>query len=49
MKTLKNKIVAVTMILAGCIPVWLDNDATVLVMFGCIAVPLFFAKKQWVY
>lgn len=46
-KTWKNKIVAIAMILAGLLPVWIDGDATALLLFGCIAIPTFFAKENW--
>ena len=46
-KTWKNKIVAIVMILAGLLPVWIDGDATALLLFGCIAIPMFFAKENW--
>lgn len=49
MKTLKNKICATIMILVGIAPVIWENDATVLLFFGSFAVPLFFAKDNWIY
>lgn len=49
MKTWKNKVTAILLVLAGSVPVWLSNDATVLVFTSMFAVPLFFAKRQWVY
>ena len=48
-KTLKNKIYAVLLVLAGMVPMAIDNDATALVFLGAIAVPMFFAKEPWVY
>lgn len=46
MKTLKNKIVAVLLILGGWITYKLDNDATVLLMMIMFGVPTFFAKED---
>lgn len=48
MKTIKNKICAVLMILLGLMPVFLIEDATALIILGCLSIPLFFAKKNWV-
>lgn len=49
MKTLKNKLYAVVLLICGCLPVLIDKDATVLVFLALIAVPLFFAKENWIY
>lgn len=46
-ETWKNKITAIALILAGMIPVWIDRDGTALLFFACIALPTFFAKKNW--
>lgn len=48
-KTLKNKLSAIALILAGTVPVLLEGDGTALVFFSCIAIPLFFAKENWMY
>lgn len=48
MKTLKNKLCSVALVLCGCVLTFLDNDATALVLFGMIAVPMFFAKENWI-
>ena len=48
MKTLKNKIYAIALLICGCIPIFIDGDVTMLIFFGCIAIPLFFAKKNWI-
>ena len=48
MKTLKNKLYAVVFI-CGYLPVLIDKDATALVFFAFIAIPLFFAKENWIY
>lgn len=46
-RTWKNKITAIVLILGGMLPVALDGDGTALLFFGCIAIPMFFAKKNW--
>lgn len=48
-ETLRNKIYA--LLLIGCtLPVmFLDGDATATVFVGFIAVPMFFAKENWIY
>ncbi len=48
-ETFKNKVCATLLTIAGLIPVFVDGDATFLVFTGCIAIPLFFAKKNWIY
>ena len=49
MKTLKNKLYAVVLLICGYLPVLIDKDSTVLVFFAFIAIPLFFAKENWIY
>lgn len=49
MKTLKNKLYAVVLLICGYLPVLIDKDATALVFLTLIAVPLFFAKENWIY
>lgn len=48
MKTLKNKLYAIALLVCGSLGVAMENDATALVLFGMIAVPLFFAKENWI-
>lgn len=48
MKTLKNKLYAIALLVCGGLGVALENGATALVLFGIIAVPLFFAKENWI-
>lgn len=48
MKTFKNKLYAVGLMLCGSVPTFLEQDATALVFIGMIAVPLFFAKENWI-
>ena len=49
MKTLKNKLYAVVLLICGYLPVLIDKDATALVFFAFIAIPSFFAKENWIY
>ena len=42
MKTFKNKLYAVGLMLCGSVPTFLE-------FIGMIAVPLFFAKENWIY
>lgn len=48
-QTLKNKLYA--LLLIGCtLPImFLEGDATATVFVAVIAVPMFFAKENWVY
>ena len=48
MKTWKNKLSAVILLACGYVGVLSDNDATALVLCAMFAVPLFFAKKNWI-
>lgn len=47
-KTMKNKLYALALMGAGVIPVLIERDATALIFFGSIALPLFFAKEDWI-
>lgn len=49
MKTWKNKLSVITLLGCGCMGVLIDNDATALVFFIMVAIPLFFAKENWIY
>ncbi len=46
MKTLKNKLYAILLLMAGYVPVLIDGDGTALVVLAFIAIPLFFAKEN---
>lgn len=48
MKTLKNKLYAVIMLLCGCVPTFMEQDGTALVFISMFAIPLFFAKENWI-
>lgn len=41
-KTWKNKLAAIVLLAIGWLMVWLEKDATVLVMLSIFAIPLFF-------
>lgn len=45
-RTWKNKLAAIAMIMIGMLGVVVCNDATALVVLACIAVPMFFTKKD---
>lgn len=47
-ETLKNKIYAVLLILCTFPIVFLEGDATATVFVAMIAVPMFFAKENWI-
>lgn len=49
MKTLKNKLCAVGMLAVGYLTMLVDRDGTVLVFLAFIAIPLFFAKENWIH
>lgn len=49
MKTLKNKLYAVVLLICGYLSALIVKDATALVFLALIAVPLFFAKENWIY
>lgn len=47
-RTLKNKFYALVLLSIGVIAFGVDRDATVLVFTSAIALPLFFAKDNWI-
>lgn len=49
MKTWKNKLYALVLLACGYLCVLIEKDATALVFLAMLAVPLFFAKENWVY
>lgn len=49
MKTLKNKVVAIALLGFGYLGTLFDNDITALIFFAFIAIPMFFAKENWIY
>lgn len=46
MKLLKNKLIAMVMVLLGYVTLKLENDATVLLLMLGFAVRIFFAKED---
>lgn len=48
MKTLKNKVFAILMLILGYMPVIIIDDCTALVIISLFAVPLFFARENWI-
>ena len=47
-KTVKNKLYAVGLIACSLPVIWLDNDATATILISFFAIPLFFAKENWI-
>lgn len=45
---IKNKLYSIGLILIGIVPILIEGDATALVFFLMIGVPLFFAKENWI-
>lgn len=48
MKTLKNKIMAVCLMLLGWLSSKIDGDGTFFIFTLIIGIPLLFAKKNWI-
>ena len=48
-KTWKNKLISLAMILTGYLSTFIDEDATGFVFCLIIAVPLFFAKENYIH
>lgn len=46
---IKNKIYATLLLGVGVVSTALSNDATLLLLTGMFAVPMFFSKKEWIY
>lgn len=46
-KTIKNKLYALALLLVGAFSMF-DGDATAFVLLLFFAVPLFFAKENWI-
>lgn len=45
---IKNKLYSIGLILIGIVPVLIEGDATALIFFLMIGIPLFFAKENWI-
>lgn len=48
MKTLKNKIMSVALILLGFLSSRIDGDGTVFIFTLMLGIPLFFEKENWI-
>lgn len=48
-QNLKGELSAIAMLGCGYVGVLIENDATALVFLAMFAVPLFFAKENWIY
>lgn len=48
METLKNKVYAIILMVLGFIPVIIEQDATALIFLSVFAIPLFFARRNWI-
>mgnify|MGYP001130571193 CR=1 FL=1 len=48
METLKNKLCAVGLLVCGGLSAYVGSDGTAMALLGTIAVPLFFAKENWI-
>jgi hypothetical protein len=49
MKTWKNKLAAIALLAMGYVGIVLENDATAFVLFALFAIPMFFAKENWIW
>lgn len=49
MKTLKNKLYASAGIGIGVIGAMITKDATLLVVMSLFCIPMFFARRNWIY
>lgn len=48
-KTLKNKLYSLLLIACTLPVIFLEGDATATIFIGLIAIPMFFAKENWIY
>lgn len=48
-ETYKNKICAIAIIALGMVPIIIEGDATATVLLWMFAIPMFFARKSWIY
>lgn len=44
---LKNRLAAIALVLIGLLPVYLEQDATALVLFAFFAICLWFQSPDW--
>lgn len=48
-KTLKNKLYSLLLIVCTLPVIFLEGDATATIFMGLIAIPVFFAKRNWIH
>lgn len=48
MKTIKNKLVALALLLLSLIPVSVDHDGTILLWIAPFCIAFFLAKRPWI-
>ena len=46
--TIKNKIIALMLIIAGVLSVFIDGDGTFMIFAVAVGIALFFAKKNYI-
>lgn len=47
-KTWKNKLLSVVLMICGVLTTLIEGDATVLLFISLLAIPMFFTKEIWV-
>ena len=47
-RTWKNKVSAIALLVLGSVPIFMEHDATAFVLMSCFAVPMFFTKDNWI-
>ena len=45
-RTYKNKLCAIALFIIGVVPVFIENDGTLMIITSCISIPLFFSRKN---
>ena len=48
-RTWRNKLAAIALLVVSGIPIWLDRDATIFALMLVVAIPLFFANRDYVW
>lgn len=49
MKTWKNKLCALALVLCGFVPMFMEQDSTALFVSLVVAIPIFLVKKNLIY
>lgn len=47
--TLGNKILAICLLILSAIPIIMEKEATGFILMCMVAIPLFFAKRNYIY